>query len=107
MSREKVAAILAETGLPVVYNKSPEGYIPTYPYIRYIEDERADFCADNTHFCNIETWQAFLVSETKNDSAQEKLESALSSSTEWSKTVELNLDTENLYQVEYDFVTIK
>ena len=107
MSREKVAAILSETGLDVVYNKCPDGFTPTYPYIRYIEDNRADFYADNSHFCNIETWQAFLISETKDDSAQDSLESALSNSTQWSKTTELNLDTENLYQVEYDFTTLK
>lgn len=108
MSREKAASILNAVGVPLVYDRWPDGTTPTYPCVRYIEAERSDAYADDGHSLKVHNWQAFLVTEGKDDATERKLESALEAAeVPWRRLADAPISSERLFQAEYDFQTIE
>lgn len=107
MSREKAASILRAAGMPLVYDRWPDGATPSYPCVRYIEGRRGDMCADDGHYLNVHQWEAYLVTEGKDGEAETALETALEESgAPWARLADAPVASEKLYQVEYDFQTI-
>ena len=104
MARADIAAILAETGLPVVYYQWPDGANPQFPCLRYVYDGDASFNADNEHYRKFDLWSVTLVSGWKDDVAEETLERVLEShGIVYSKSGDVRVESENLTQIEYTF----
>lgn len=104
MSRADVAQILRSTGLPVVYQRWPDGAEPEFPCIRYADEGRFDFVADGSNYFKRGRWSATLVTERKDDASESALEAALEAAgTVYSKGETVYVATERLYQVEYEF----
>ena len=104
MARSEIAAILAETGLPVVYYQWPNGAIPQFPCLRYVYDGDSSFNADNMHYKKFDSWSVTLVSEWKDDASEQALENALEShGIVYQKFGDVRVESENLTQVEYAF----
>ena len=104
MARVDIAAILAETGLPVVYYEWPDGATPTFPCLRYVYEGDSSFDADNKHYRKFDSWSVTLVSEWKDDAAEATLESVLEShGIVYQKLGDVRVESEKLTQVEYVF----
>ena len=104
MAREQVAAMLAETGLPVVYYCWPDGMEPTFPCIRYVYAGDASFHADDHRYVKVDAWSATLVSEWKDDASEAAIEAALDAhGVPFSKSGDVYVRSERLMQVEYGF----
>jgi len=104
MSRGVVAELLRSTGLPVVYHQWPNGAQPQFPCIRYIDEGRRDFAADNSNYFKRTRWSATLVSERKDDASEETVEAAFEAAKiVYSKGETIYISFEKLFQVEYSF----
>ena len=104
MARAEVAAILAETNLPVVYHQWPDGAVPVFPCLRYVYDGDSSFNADNTRYKKIDSWSVTLVSEWKDETSEELLEGVFEShGIAYTKLGDVRVESENLTQVEYTF----
>lgn len=104
MARSDAAALLASTGLPIVYSRWPVGVEPTYPYIRYIRDGANDFNADNTKYWKVDVWTATLVSERKDDASEQAIEAAFEAAgIAYDPMGDYPVDSERLHQADYRF----
>ena len=104
MARRDAAAMLAETGLPVVYQCWPDGSTPSFPCIRYAYEGDASFFADDTRYRKVDRWSATLVSEWKDDASEELLEQALERhGVPYEKSGDAYVRSERLNHVEYSF----
>lgn len=108
MARRDIAAVLASTGLPVVYREWPDGSTPTFPCIRYASEGSGDFVADDSNYLKVDKWSATLVSEWKDDDSEELVESALASAgIVYSKSADYFSERERLNHVEYTFDALR
>ena len=104
MARREVAAILRSAGMPVVYQRWPDGSAPSFPCVRYVSEGRADFIADARNYAKVGQWSATLVSERKDDAAEAALEAALEAAhVVYAKSGDYYDDAERLNHVEYTF----
>ena len=76
MARQDAAALLASTGLPVVYDRWPDGATPTFPCIRYMHAGEANMRCDNGDYFRVDEWDAYLITEWKDDATEALLEGA-------------------------------
>lgn len=105
MSRKDAAAILNQTGMPVVFYQWPDGSTPQFPCIRYADEGRRDFLADGINYFKRTYYSAILVSERKDDAAEQALEDAFDAAgVIYSKGETIYVSAEKLFQVEYTFV---
>ena len=108
MARSDAATLLATTGLPVVYDSWPDGSTPTFPCIRYVQDASNDFYADDAHYCKVDAWSAFLVSESKDDTSEAAIESAFDEAgVAYARLGEYDAEAERLHHVEYAFQLLR
>lgn len=108
MARNEIAAVLASTGLPVVYYKWPDGSEPSFPCIRYVSEGSDDLMADDSNYLKVDRWSATLVSEWKDDASEELVEAALSGAgIAYSKGADYYADSERLNHVEYTFELLR
>lgn len=106
MSRAECAEMLRSTGLPVVYDRWPDGSTPVFPCIRYIGDGQTVLRADMTGYVKQDDWAAFIVSEHKDDESERLLEAVFDAAgIDYAKLPDVHIDSEGLHQVEYDFST--
>ena len=104
MARSDAAAMLAETGLPVVYWKWPAGSTPTFPCIRYAYGGDASFMADNGRYLKVDRWSATLVSEWKDDASEDAIEGVFEEhGIIFSKDGDYFSDEDSLNHVTYGF----
>ena len=105
MSNSEAAGMLRASGLPVVYYEWPDGASPEYPCIRYVDAGREDFVADGSNYFKLTRYNATLVAERKDESAEARLEEALESAgVVYAKGETVYVDAERLFQVDYSFV---
>lgn len=104
MARSDAAALLASTGLPVVYGAWPAGATPEFPCIRYIRAGANDLHADNARYLKVDIWRATLVSERKDDASEAAIEAAFEAAGVIPMTSEdYSSEAERLWQVDYEF----
>ena len=102
MARADTAAILAESGMPVVYHKWPAGSEATFPCVRYVYSGDASFRADDGRYWKRDRWSATLVSEWKDDNSEAALEAVFEShGIQFTKAGDYFAD--GLCHVEYSF----
>lgn len=105
MARSDAAALLASTGLPVVYYQWPDGSTPTFPCIRYVSEGSNDLHADNMAYAKFDKWSATLVSERKDDASEALIEATLDDAgVTYSRLGDTWITEESLMQVEYEFM---
>lgn len=103
MSIEQIAEILKLTGYPVAYYMFPKKKAQNPPYIIYYEPGSNNFVADNVVYQPIKQITVELYTETKDPTAETAIETALKNAEiAWNK-IETWIDTDNMYQIAYEF----
>ncbi|MEG0764322.1 MAG: hypothetical protein RR424_10920 [Oscillospiraceae bacterium] len=93
-----IKKLLESTGYPVAYRCFAEKIKP--PFICYLSPYSRNFSADSKTYVKIDHIQIELYTEKKDQSAEGKVENALSSLF-WQKTEEFIKD-EKMYQIIYE-----
>lgn len=99
MGLDEIKKMLDTTGYPVAYYAFKKRQEP--PFICYLEAETNNFFADNEVYQKITQIQVELYTAYKDRIAEARVENALSSFC-WDKT-ETFIETENVYQITYEF----
>lgn len=90
-------------GIPIAYRQWGKGEEPSLPYILYYRDESNDFIADNKNYFESNQMSLELYSQTKDFELEEHINELLKNLKIPYKIYEGNLDTENMYEVLYEF----
>ncbi|MBE0451832.1 MAG: hypothetical protein IBX70_13470 [Clostridia bacterium] len=100
MTDEALVGILETTEFDIAYSDFKEK--PEPPFIAYILIESVNFVADNEIYAKIGKYRVELYTETKDEIAQGKIESAFSENEIIYNKDESYLDGENLFVTMYD-----
>lgn len=100
MTLEKLANLLASTGLPVTYLDWPEGAAPPLPFICYLVAYSNNFYADGELYLTVQRIHVELYTKVKDLDAESRVEDALRK-IPWQKS-ETYLNTEKCYQILYE-----
>jgi hypothetical protein len=100
MTLAELKTILNATGYPVAYSHFNE---PTpLPYICYLVIDSSNFFADGKVYKKIDNVQIELYSDKKDLVAEAKLESILDENEIPYQTIEIFIESENLFQKIYE-----
>ena len=92
--------VLTETGLPVAYSHFKTNQAP--PYLVYIGSGQNDFGADNTWYHKRNTYQVEYYYLTKDESAEEDIESTLlENGFLYEKSEDIFLEDEEVFVIYY------
>ena len=95
-------AMLETTGLPFVYHHWAENSAPPLPFLVYYFPQRQDFYADNGNYQKIAILDVELYTDTKDFTAEQRVEDVLAAhDISYTKT-ETYIDSEQMYEVLYE-----
>lgn len=99
----KLIEILKEAGIPFAYDHFVEGEAPEPPFICYLLPGSNNFAADGRVYHKINEVRMELYTDTKDLSAEQKLEDAMDRYGIFYEKSETWIDSEKLYEVLYQF----
>ncbi len=99
MNAAALKAVLATTGLEVVYGKWSDP--PALPYLVYRFTDSADLIADGVNYHPMSDWQVELYSEIKDEASEAAVQTALVTAGVPYEKHETYVESEKLYQVVY------
>ncbi|MCR0391501.1 hypothetical protein MKD04_05765 [[Clostridium] innocuum] len=100
---DKLIEILKEAGIPFAYDHFVEGEAPEPPFICYLLPGSNNFAADGRVYHKINEVRMELYTDTKDLSAEQKLEDVLDRYGIFYEKSETWIDSEKLYEVLYQF----
>lgn len=100
---DKIIAMLTEMNIPFAYDHFAEGESPDPPFICYLLPESDNFAADGRVYYKINDVNIELYTDTKDLSAEQKLEDVLDMHGIFYEKSETWIDSEKLYEVLYQF----
>lgn len=111
MTLDEVYTVLSSTGLPVVYRAWPKPdevpdatyEVPALPYICYMQDGDNNFAADGIAYYSALRLTAELYTADKDPVSETAVETALSAAGIFYEKEETYIDSEQCYQISYEF----
>lgn len=100
---DKLIEIMNEVGIPFAYDHFAEGEAPEPPFICYLLPSSNNFAADGRVYHKINEVRMELYTDTKDLSAEQKLEDAMDRYGIFYEKSETWIDSEKLYEVLYQF----
>lgn len=100
---DKLLTIMNEVGIPFAYDHFTEGESPEPPFICYLLPGSANFAADGRVYHKINEVRMELYTDTKDLSAEQRLEDVLDQHGIFYEKSETWIDSEKLYEVLYQF----
>lgn len=100
---DKLIQIMNEVGIPFAYDHFAEGESPDPPFICYLLSGSDNFAADGRVYYKINDVHIELYTDTKDLSAEQKLEDVLDRHSIFYAKSETWIDSEKLYEVLYQF----
>jgi hypothetical protein len=100
---EQLVSILKEVGIPFAYDHFSEGESPDPPFICYLLPGSDNFSADGRVYFKITDVRIELYTDTKDLTAESKLETVLDTHGIFYNKDETWIDSEKLYEVLYQF----
>ncbi|CUX18989.1 hypothetical protein [Clostridium sp. C105KSO13] len=100
---KELIAIMTESGLPFAYDHFAEGESPDPPFICFLLPGSDNFAADGKVYYKINEVHLELYTDTKDLSVEQKLEDLLDEHGIFYEKSETWIDSENLYEVLYQF----
>lgn len=102
MTRQEIAAMVAEIGIPTAYYQFPEGTEQATPFACFFYAYSSDMAADNANYQSIDRLILELYSDEKDFALEAAVESVLRShGMVWDKSEE-HIDTEHMLEVVYE-----
>lgn len=105
MTLTQLNTLLKATGYPVAYLQfkvTPNNPAPKPPFITYLVDSSENFFADNVTYSKANNVSIELYTNNKDLSAESKLESLLDENEISYDSYETYIESENLYQKNYE-----
>lgn len=103
MTIENLAEMLREMDIPFAYDHFAEGESPEPPFICYLIPGSDNFAADGRAYYKINEVNIELYTDTKDLSAEQKVEDVLDRCGIFYAKSETWIDSEKLYEVLYQF----
>lgn len=103
MTIENLAEMLREMDIPFAYDHFAEGESPEQPFICYLIPGSDNFAADGRAYYKINEVNIELYTDTKDLSAEQKVEDVLDRYGIFYAKSETWIDSEKLYEVLYQF----
>lgn len=100
---DNLIQIMNEVGIPFAYDHFAEGESPDPPFICYLLSGSDNFAADGRVYFKINDVNIELYTDTKDLSAEQKLEDVLDKYDIFYEKSETWIDSEKLYEVLYQF----
>ena len=100
---EKIAAMLAETGIPFAYDHFAEGESPEPPFLCYLLPKSDNFAADGRVYFKIDVLHIELYTDEKSPETERQVEDVLDAHGIFYNKSEVWIDSEKLYEVLYSF----
>lgn len=100
---EEIVRILTQTGIPFAYDHFAEGESPDPPFICYLLPQSDNFAADGMVYHKITGVNIELYTDAKSPETERKLEEALDAARIFYNKSEVWIDSEELYEVLYQF----
>ena len=102
MTQLELTAILEKTGLPFVYHHWAENSAPPLPFLVYYFPQRQDFFADNCNYQKIAMLDIELYTDTKDFSAEQRVENVLAAHGISYTRSETYIESEQMYETLYE-----
>ena len=100
---DEILDILTEIGLPFAYHHFAEGEAPDPPFICYLTPGSDNFAADGKVYFKINEFHIELYTDEKSPALEAELEAVLDERGNFYDTTEVWIESEQLYEVLYQF----
>lgn len=102
MTFQDVNRMVESIGFPYAYRAFPEGTEQTTPFVCFFFTNNNDFIADDSNYQKIEHLAIELYTDTKDFSAEQEVEAALSANNMVYTRSETEIPDERMYEVVYE-----
>ena len=100
---DEILEILAEINLPFAYHHFAEGEAPAPPFICYLTPGSDNFAADGKVYFKINEFHIELYTDEKSPTLEAELEAVLDAHGIFYDKTEVWIESEQLYEVLYQF----
>ena len=100
---EKLAAMIAEIGIPFAYDHFAEGESEEPPFLCYLLPGSDNFAADGRVYHRINQVHIELYTDSKDPAVEEKVTAVLDSHGIFYDQTEIWIESEKLYEVLFSF----
>lgn len=107
MTLKQLKEILEESRYPVAYRMFAKQTLPTMPFIVYHETNSNHYEADNKVYQKVQEINVDLYTQTKNETAENKIETLLDNSDIIYVKYESYLQEEKAYMITYTIQILK